>query len=361
MTPRTASRTLQLPFPWFGGKRTIAPLVWSRFGDVTNYVEPFFGGGAVLLLRPEPGVLLPESTAARIETVNDKDGWLTNFWRALQADPDAVARYADWPVNEIDIVARREWLFNHAEHIARMEADPDYYDAKLAGIWVWGVCSTIGNAWRPRSTHLGHAGQGVHRAGVHLWHAGRGIHRARTHLGDAGQGIHRAGTYLRHAGQGIHRPGTHLGDAGRGEQLRDYFRILAARLERVRVMCGDWSRVTSPTVTTHNGLTGMFFDPPYSSRAGCQTDTYLHNGDVAHDVRAYCLEHGDDPKMRMALCGYEGEGHEELEAHGWTVVAWAAQGGYGNQSGNKNKLRERVWFSPHCLKPESLSIMGVEV
>lgn len=341
-----ASSSLQLPFPWFGGKRTIAPLVWSRFGDVTNYVEPFFGGGAVLLLRPEPGVLLPESTGARIETVNDKDGWLTNFWRALRADPDAVARYADWPVNEIDIVARREWLFNHAEHIARMEADPDYYDAKMAGIWVWGVCSTIGNAWRPRGAHLGDAGLGIHRARTHLGDTGRGIHRARTHLGRA---------------RGVHRAGANLGNTGRGEQLRDYFRILSARLERVRVMCGDWSRVTSYSVTTHNGTTGMFLDPPYSSAANCQTDTYMHNGDVAHDVRAYCLEHGDDPKMRMALCGYAGEGHEELEAHGWTVAAWAANGGYSNQSRNKNKMKERVWFSPHCLKPESLSIMGVEV
>ena len=25
---------LRAPFPWFGGKRRIADLVWSRFGDV---------------------------------------------------------------------------------------------------------------------------------------------------------------------------------------------------------------------------------------------------------------------------------------------------------------------------------------
>lgn len=29
------------PFPWFGGKSKVAAEVWRRFGDVTNYVEPF--------------------------------------------------------------------------------------------------------------------------------------------------------------------------------------------------------------------------------------------------------------------------------------------------------------------------------
>ncbi len=38
--------TLKAPFPWFGGKSRVAPDVWARFGDVANYVEPFFGGGA---------------------------------------------------------------------------------------------------------------------------------------------------------------------------------------------------------------------------------------------------------------------------------------------------------------------------
>lgn len=40
---------LKAPFPYFGGKRVVAPEVWRRFGDTPNYVEPFFGSGAVLL------------------------------------------------------------------------------------------------------------------------------------------------------------------------------------------------------------------------------------------------------------------------------------------------------------------------
>lgn len=298
----------KLPYPWFGGKSQVASLVWERFGDVRNYVEPFFGGGAVLLNRPA-------WHTGRVETINDINAFLTNFWRAVKADPDAVAHHADWPVNEIDLAARRDWLFKQTGHIEAMMQDPDWYDAKLAGVWVWGVCSTIGNAWKEKSTHLG---------------AGRGVHRASTHLG---------------AGMGVHRAGTHLGDAGRGEILREYFRVLQARLERVRVMCGDWTRVTSPAVTTRQGDTGMFLDPPYID--GCDAVYGDHTHDVRAEVREYCLAHGHE--IKIALCGYEGE-HDMPEE--WDCVAWKANGGYGNTGngrGKANSHRERIWFSPACI------------
>jgi site-specific DNA-adenine methylase len=40
---------MMAPFPWFGGKSRAAKLIWSRLGDVPNYVEPFAGSLAVLL------------------------------------------------------------------------------------------------------------------------------------------------------------------------------------------------------------------------------------------------------------------------------------------------------------------------
>ena len=120
--------------------------------------------------------------------------------------------------------------------------------------------------------------------------------------------------------------------------------------------CGDWLRVCdSESVTTRLGLTGIFFDPPYSSESGRDMNLYgVDCGKVAHDVRAYCLERGANPLMRICLAGYAGEGHEELEANGWQVVAWKAAGGYGNRSdkGKENAAKERLWFSPNCLKVE---------
>jgi site-specific DNA-adenine methylase len=292
------NKRIKAPFPWFGGKSKVAPVVWQRFGKVQNYIEPFFGSGAMLLGRPD-------NHPFGVETVNDKDGWLTNFWRAVKSDPEQVAHFADWPVNEIDLMARRDWLFAQKEHIDKMERDPDYYDCKLAGIWVWGVSSTIGNAWQSKSTHLGNAGMGVHRAS------------------------------------------THLGDAGRGVALTEYFTALSLRLEKVRVMSGDWKRVTSPTVTTHNGLTAMFLDPPYLDNC---TATYNHNDDVREEVREYCVKNGSE--MRIALCGYESE-HDMPKD--WEVYEWKAAGGYGSQSdgkGRENCKRERIWFSPNCLKAQ---------
>src|SRR5262245_44443615 len=99
---------LKAPFPWFGGKRPVARLVWDRLGNVDNYIEPFYGSGAVHLLRPDP---------PRVETVSDKDCYVSNFWRATQHDPDAVAAHVDGPVNECDQHARHRWLVLSADAV----------------------------------------------------------------------------------------------------------------------------------------------------------------------------------------------------------------------------------------------------
>jgi len=97
-------------------------------GNPPNYVEPFLGSAAVLLARPDPG------WRGALETVNDANGYVCNLWRALQADPDQVAHYADWPALENDLHARHWWLINRREHLrSRREGDPDFYDAKAAG------------------------------------------------------------------------------------------------------------------------------------------------------------------------------------------------------------------------------------
>lgn len=133
------SMTLKAPFPYFGGKARIAADVWARFGAVPNYVEPFAGSLAVLLSRP------PFTGS---ETVNDLDGMIANFWRATRDDPDAVAHHADWPVFENDLHARHAWLVQRKEGLqTALEGDPDYYDAKIAGWWLWGICAWIGSGW----------------------------------------------------------------------------------------------------------------------------------------------------------------------------------------------------------------------
>jgi len=340
---------LKAPFPWFGGKSWVAGIVWGRFGDVANYVEPFFGSGAVLLGRPhEP----------RIETVNDKDGFVSNFWRAIAAAPDEVARHADWPVNENDLHARHVWLVSQTETLVRrLEGDADFYDAKVAGWWCWGICCWIGSgfcsgrgSWQIVDGELvktNNAGRGVQRQLVHLSDAGQGVQRKLVHLGNAGRGVQRQLVQLR--GEWSLAKGA---ANKRGSELREWMGALSERLRRVRVCCGDWSRVMGPSVTFKNGLTGVFLDPPYSFAAERDNDLYREeSGTVGLEALAWGIANGENPLLRICFCGYEGE-HAMPED--WDCVAWKSNGGYGLQGdgSNRNAARERLWFSPHCLKPE---------
>ncbi len=320
VSDREQTADLVAPFPWFGGKRRVADLVWPRFGSVVNYVEPFAGSLAMLLSRPQ--------SFDGIETVNDLDGFVANFWRALAADPAGVAHWADWPVNENDQHARHIWLVQRKDALARrLEGDPMYYDVQIAGWWVWGISVWIGGGWC--------SGNGP-------WHIDDATGQL-VHLGNAGQGVHRKLVHLGNAGKGVHQ---------HHEGLLAWMQALAVRLRRVRVCCGDWSRVCGPTPTVAQGLTAVFLDPPYSAEAGRDMDLYrMDDGDVAHAVRDWALAHGDDPRLRIALCGYAGE---LVMPETWTEVAWKAQGGYsglGNGPGRENAARERIWFSPHCHQP----------
>lgn len=153
--------------------------------------------------------------------------------------------------------------------------------------------------------------------------------------------------HLGDAGMGINRKLPRLGDAGRGGRILGYFEALSARLRDVRVACGEWDRVLGDSVTIKHGITGVFLDPPYS--ADEHGVKYSADSDVAAQVREWALANGDNPLLRIALCGYSGE----HEMPGWTEIAWKARGGYGSQGdgrGRANAKRETIWFSKHCLK-----------
>ncbi len=315
------------PFPWFGGKRKVAADVWARFGEAKNYVEPFFGSGAVLLGRPN---------VAGLETINDLDGYVCNFWRSIKLDPDAVAEHADNPVNENDLHARHVWLLQQRDSLRpRLEGDPDWHDSKIAGWWVWGMACWIGSGFC--------SGNGP-------WWVDE--NRKLVHLGN-GQGVNRQRVHLGNNGQGVNRQRVHLGNNGQGEEpqarLIPWFRALADRLARVRVCSGDWSRVCGPSVTFKHGMTAVFLDPPYADTADRASDLYrVDDESVAHDVREWAIENGKRPDMRIALCGYEGE---HVMPDSWSVQSWSAGDGFGGQASErtKNGKRERIWYSPACM------------
>ena len=329
---------LRAPFPWFGGKSRAAHLVWEALGDVASYVEPFAGSAAVLLARPH---------APRTETVNDRDGMVANFWRAVKAAPAEVAHHADWPVNEADLHARHRWLIGQRESLTeRLIADPEWFDARVAGWWCWGACAWIGDGWCVAEVrklpHLGDAGRGINSPSRQL-----------PHLGDEGMGVHAP-----RRGRAV---GTDHVDV---ESVDGWMHALAARLRAVRVACGDWRRVVAsssvlfPAGRSNPGyIAGVYLDPPYAE--GCAdyaiggTGTTLSAG-----VRAWCEEHDRDPRVRIVLSGYAGE-HDALERRGWRVVEWRTKGGYSSAGGeNVNQRRERLWLSPHCESARQPGLFG---
>lgn len=69
--------TITAPLKWHGGKHYLASRIIALMPPHIHFVEPFFGGGAVLLHRDPEGVS---------EVVNDINGGLINFWRVLQGE-----------------------------------------------------------------------------------------------------------------------------------------------------------------------------------------------------------------------------------------------------------------------------------
>jgi DNA adenine methylase len=79
------------PLKWHGGKNYLASNIMSLMPRHLHYVEPFFGGGAVLLNRdPNDGSLWLPPHKGVSEVVNDVNAELTNFWRCIQ-DPLAFS------------------------------------------------------------------------------------------------------------------------------------------------------------------------------------------------------------------------------------------------------------------------------
>ena len=287
--------TLLAPFPYFGGKRTIAADVWKRLGRPKQYIEPFCGSAAMLLAAPEP---------ASLEVVNDLNGFIANFWRAVKHQPAEVARWADYPVSHIDLGARHRWLMGERGRIGDALQDANWPgDAQVAGWWLWGQCCWIGSGWAEWAGQIPHASD-----------AGKGVQAAGKipHAGDAGMGL--------------------MTSAGR--TAWEWLHRLAVRLERVRVVHGSWDRC----LNTHYGgdNTAVFLDPPYRA----YEDLYGAGARaVADDVANWARANAH---LRIALCGHAGD----YDLPDWSVTRWSR--GKATYSGTATTDNEAIWYSPAC-------------
>lgn len=331
--------TLLAPFPYFGGKRSITEQVWERLGAPTQYIEPFCGSAAMLLAAPRP---------ASLEVICDGSGFIANFWRATKNQPAAVAEWADYPVSHIDLGAWHGWLMAQRERVGADLHDPNWPgDAKVAGWWLWGQCCWIGSGWCDwdrEGSGATYLGTGVQATGQipHTSSAGMGVQAIGKipHASDAGRGVQAIGqiSCLGNTGMGVDRLLT-----SSGRTAWRWLHKLADRLERVRIVHGDWSRC----LNNHFGGddTAVFLDPPY----GAFEKLYGQASPVADAVEAWAREHVE---LRIALCGHRGD----YDLPGWDVVDWSR--GRLTYAGGKTTDKECVWYSPACLPPRRLDLFA---
>lgn len=277
-------------------------------------------------------------------------------------------------VHNCDLIARRGAL-NAASGVLleKLCADETFFDARLAGYWVWGASCSIGNGMSGKNEGrpaLKERARGVQSADLSM-DEGKPIQekkegkasKSRPHLTSKGQGSNSGSKSIPHlgGGSGVHAKSKRASREEGKEELAAPFNIsiyhwlrrLSERLRNVRVVCGDWSRICGGNWQTSIGKCGIFFDPPYGEMA--QRTGGIYNVDsltVAADVQAWCKTHGNNPDMRIVLAGYSEE-HQALLAEGWREISWVAQGGYANQGkrGGKNKenrFKESLFLNPSC-------------
>jgi len=130
-------------------------------------------------------------------------------------------------------------------------------------------------------------------------------------------------------------PGDLLTSAGRVAWV--WLHRLAARLERVRVIHGDWTR----TLNHHYGGddTAVFLDPPYEGYEGL-----YRAGSIAQAMAEWARANAN---LKVALCGHGGD----YDMPGWDVYKWSRRRNTYGGAGTKDA--ECIWFSPACLKPRT--------
>ncbi len=72
---------MRTPLTYYGGKQGLARQIVPLMPSHRVYLEPFAGGAAMLFAKPR----------CERETLNDLDGQIMRFWRALRDRPDELA------------------------------------------------------------------------------------------------------------------------------------------------------------------------------------------------------------------------------------------------------------------------------
>ena len=350
-------RGLKAPFPYYGGKSSLAEDVWDAFGMLDRYIEPFCGSAAVLLRCPRP---------ARSELICDLSPFLSNFWRAVKEDPDGVAWHADYPSVHHDLHARQIWLADWAErHGDRLFEDAEFFDAKAAGWWAWGASLWIGGGYGERIGGQRPFVRGGDPGGLGC-NAQGAVRDKRPLVRDGSPGgwgcnaqtfhdkVPNVGPSPGGKGASQQRLDVQGAEPLDGSRLRPWMRALAERLRRVIVLRRDWTSAVTDTMTMRSERSmkvGVFLDPPYDTECRSR-DLYGSDLDgTSAGVAAQCYEWAEKaarerPEMRIAHCCRKGD---FPLPEGWREVSRKFSG--VRRKDRREAHRDCLMLSPGCLTP----------
>jgi DNA adenine methylase len=269
-------------------KKIVAMMPTRKSPDgYIHYVEPYFGGGSVLLANDPEGIS---------EAVSDVNLSLTNFWRVL-ANTESFAKFhrvveaMPFSEHEYSECVELELIFDRiAKHCDKNKLGPDV---------VMAVAFFV-------SCRQSLAGRMKGFTGITKTRTRRGMNNEVSAWLSAVEGL----------------PAVH------------------ERMKRVLILNRDGIR----TIESQDGHgTLVFCDPPYLHETRETTGEYKH--EMSRDDHVKLLETLAGIKGRFMLCGYPSDLYEEFERkHNWRHVDFPTP---NHASGAKKKkiMTERLWMN----------------
>lgn len=268
-----ATTTITRPaLRYYGGKWNLAPWIISHFPAHKNYLEPC-GGAASVLLQKRPSLL---------ETYNDLDGNVVNFFRVLRDDFDDLIRKI-----ELTPWSKAEYLTCHEPAVSPVE--------KARRFWVLCWMSVQG---------------GTHNSVL-------GSHWRRARHADS-----RRGTPPPKDGTDIYHLWT-----------------IANRLKRVQIESDDWLNCVEKYDSPE---TLIYFDPPYVGSTRANNTRYAFEWNEGQHLEAAGVL--SEAAGYVVVSGYACPLYAELyEANGWTRRDKETQTNSGGRRVESIWLSPRTW------------------
>jgi DNA adenine methylase len=146
------------PLSYYGGKARIASQIVPHIMAIphTVYVEPFFGGGAVLYAK---GKIDRGNSHYYREAINDLNKQLITFWHVAREQPSELARWIELtPYSQEEYREARKIYNNPSEYNDLKVAWATYIQCNMS------FANSIGTGWGSGVITRNHANTWVNRA-----------------------------------------------------------------------------------------------------------------------------------------------------------------------------------------------------